>query len=173
MRTPHASACSSLPLLSGSGRFPLLGAALMLILFGLTAIALGVSGRFLPHDERFLGMTAEQLCKLHGCRIVHFMIHDRVAFGGAVTCVGLLWLWLVNSPLRLGQAWAWWLLLLSGTVGFSSFFAFLGYGYLDTWHGLASCGLLGCFLCGVVPARGSLIHSNDIGSLLRPSVRWH
>src|SRR3712207_8431362 len=43
--------------------------------------------RSLPHDERFLGMTAEQLCSLHGCRIVHFMYHDRGAFGGSIVAI--------------------------------------------------------------------------------------
>jgi hypothetical protein len=93
-----------------TGHLPLLLLASALLASGLLAVALGVSGQFLPHDERFLGMTAEQLCARHGCRIVHFMVHDRVAFGGALAAVGLLYLWLVRSPLQQGQAWAWWAL---------------------------------------------------------------
>src|SRR5262245_29520404 len=55
--------------------------ALCLILSGLFAVFQAVSGKFLPHDEEFLGMRADDLCALQGCRIVHFMIHDRVSFG--------------------------------------------------------------------------------------------
>jgi hypothetical protein len=117
---------------------------------GLFAMLLAVSGRFLPHDEAYLGMTARDLCALHGCRIVHFMIHDRLSFGGALIALGLLYGWLTDGPLRRGEAWAWQLLLGSGAFGFASFFAYLGYGYLDTWHGLATLALVPCFLFGLV-----------------------
>jgi hypothetical protein len=71
----------------GDGRPPLLLLALGLILSGLFAVFLAASGQFLPHDERFLGQTAEGLCSLHGCRIVHFMSHDWLAFGGALVAI--------------------------------------------------------------------------------------
>src|SRR5262245_56674858 len=98
----------------GDGRLLLSAFACGPVLAGLSTLLLGLTGSFLPHDERFLGMTAEQLCALHGCRIVHFMVHDRVSFGGAALAVGLLYLWLAGSPLRQGRAWAWWALLVSG-----------------------------------------------------------
>src|SRR4051812_46636073 len=94
----------------GDGRPPLLVLALGLLASGLFALFLGATGQFLPHDERFLGMTAERLCALHGCRVVHFMVHDRLAFGGALAALGLLYLWLVAFPLRQGHEWSWWLL---------------------------------------------------------------
>lgn len=155
----------------GEGSSLLVIVGLALLLSGLLALLLGVSGRFLPHDERFLGMTAEQLCAQHGCRVVHFMVHDRVSFGGALVAVGLLYLWLVASPLRQKQAWAWWTLLLSGVVGFGSFLAYLGYGYLDTWHGVATLLLLPCFVLGLARSRACLVRPGGVRSLLRPSVR--
>ncbi len=125
----------------------LAASALVLMLSGLVALYLGATGRLLPHDERFLGMSARDLCAVHGCRIVHFMIHDRVSFGGALVAVGALYLWLAESPLRRGQAWAWWVVLFSGAVGFGSFFAYLGSsGYLDSWHAAATLALFPCFL---------------------------
>src|SRR6266849_177147 len=102
----------------GDGRLLLLLLSLGLMLAGLGALFLAVSGRFLPHDERFLGMTSEELCRLYGCRVVHFMSHDRASFGGALIALAILYLWLVRFPLAEGQAWAWWLFLVTGTVGF-------------------------------------------------------
>ena len=132
-----------------AGRALLRLGAVGLLLAGVAALALAATGRFLPHDERFLGMTAGDLCARHGCRVVHFMIHDRASFGGALIAIGLLYLWLTDGPLRAGRAWAWWTLAGSGAVGFASFFAYLGYGYLDTWHGLATLGLFPCFALGL------------------------
>lgn len=124
--------------------------ALALILSGAFAIFLGVTGQFLPHDVAFLGMTPEELCRVNECRIVHFMIHDRIAFGGALIALGTLYLWLVEFPLRQGKRWAWRLFLFSGLAGFASFLAYLGYGYLDTWHGWATLALLPIFGLGMV-----------------------
>lgn len=154
------------------GQTLLLVSALALLLAGITALSLGLSGRFLPHDERYLGMTATDLCALHGCRVVHFMVHDRIAFGGALMAVALLYLWLIESPLQKGEKWAWWALLVSGVEGFGSFFAYLGYGYLDTWHGLATIGLLPCFGLGLLSSYRAL-PSAGLRSLMRPSVGCH
>lgn len=78
------------------------------------------------------------------------MIHDRVSFGGVLIAIGTLYLWLAEFPLKEGKAWAWWTLLLSGVTGFGSFLAYLGYGYLDTWHGVATLCLLPIFVYGMV-----------------------
>jgi hypothetical protein len=157
--------------LAGDGRPLLLVLGLGLLLSGLFALFLAVTGQFLPHDEQFLGMTARELCTLHECRIVHFMVHDRLSFGGALIAVGLFYLWLTEFPLRQGKDWAWWLLLLSGAVGFASFLAYLGYGYLDTWHGVATLALLPCFCLGLVRSRALLTGPGGPGSLLVPGVR--
>ena len=89
------------------GRPPLCALALGLLTSGAAALFLAATGHFLPHDERFLGMTSEQLCGYHGCRVVHFMVHDRASFGGVVLAIGLLYLWLTEFPLRARLAWAW------------------------------------------------------------------
>jgi len=139
--------------------------AMSLILSGGFAIFLAATGHFLPHDERFLGMTADQLCALHGCRIVHFMYHDRGAFGGALIAIGILYLWLTAVPLRDREPWAWWTLLISGGVGFASFLTYLGYGYLDTWHGAATLVLLPCYLWGMAITWRTLNHPRRAGAL--------
>jgi hypothetical protein len=128
-------------------------------LLDLTAVALLISGgfalflsfrrEFLPHDIAFLGLSARELCALADCRIVQFMFHDRVAFGGALIAIAVLYLWLAAFPLRAGERWAWWAFAVSGALGFASFLAYLGYGYLDTWHGAATLVLIPCFVGGL------------------------
>lgn len=142
--------------------------AIALIGSGLFAFFLSATKHFLPHDVAYLGMTPPELCAINECRIVHFMIHDRVSFGGSLVAVGTLYLWLAAVPLRHGEAWAWWLFVVSGLHGFSSFLLYLGYGYLDTWHGAATLALLPCFLLGLAKSYGHVERPALIGSLLRP-----
>jgi hypothetical protein len=157
--------------LLGDGRPPLYALSLGLLASGGAALFLAATGHFLPHDERFLGMTAEQLCGYHGCRVVHFMVHDRASFGGVVFAVGLLYLWLTEFPLRARLAWAWWALLLSGAVGFASFLAYIGYGYLDAWHGAATLALLPCFTLGLIRSWPTLDGPRGISCLLETGAK--
>ena len=156
--------------LLGDGRPLLSFAGLSLVLSGGFALFLSASGHFLPHDVQFLGMTAKELCEVNQCRVVHFMFHDRVAFGGALVAVGLLYMWMAEFPLRHGEAWAWWLFVVSGVVGFGSFLAYLGYGYLDTWHGVATLLLLPFFIAGLGRSFHLLSRPVHVRSLFRPSV---
>lgn len=134
----------------GDGCTGLIPLALGLIGAGVVALILAASGRFLPHEEQYLGMTAAELCALHGCRVVHFMIHDRASFGGVLVALGLIYLWIIRGPLRGREVWAWWTLLVSGLIGFASFLTCLGHGYLDVWHGVATLGLLPWFMGGMI-----------------------
>ena len=124
-----------------------------LLVSGAFALFLSARREFLPHDVAFLGMSAEQLCAFAECRVVFFMFHDRVAYGGALIAVAVLYLWLTAFPLRHGFAWAWWALALSGLLGFASFLSYLGYGYLDSWHGAATLALLPVYLAGMARSR--------------------
>ena len=156
--------------LLGDGRPLLVFTGLCLVLSGLFALFLSATGRFLPHDVQFLGMTAEELCDVAGSRVVHFMFHDRVAFGGSLVAVGALYMWLAAFPLRRGEPWAWWLLVVSGLVGFGSFLTYLGYGYLDSWHGVATLLLLPCFVAGLAKSHSLLTPPFSIRSLLTPGI---
>jgi hypothetical protein len=142
----------------GDGVLLLLATAASLVLAGGFAMFLAASGEFLPHDIRYLGMSAADLCTIADCRVVHFMVHDRAAFGGALFAVGVLYAYLVLFPLRQGEAWAWWLLAISASAGFGSFLAYLGYGYLDSWHGLGTVLLLPVFVIGLLRSRRLLGH---------------
>jgi hypothetical protein len=156
--------------LLGDGRPLLYFTAVCLLLSGGFVIFQASTGHFLPHDADFLGMTAKDLCKVNACRVVHFMIHDRVAFGGVLLAIAALYLYLVDFPLWRGEAWAWALLFVSGTWGFLSFLAYLGYGYLDTWHGAATVALLPCFAVGLWRSRPAVGIGAALRDLFTPAV---
>lgn len=147
--------------LIGDGR-PALGVTAFALFFsGAFAIFLAARREFLPHDVAFLQMSATELCAVADCRIVHFMFHDRVAFGGTLISVAILYAWLVAVPLRDGASWAWWTLLSTGALGFGSFALYLGYGYLDSWHGVGTVALLPIFVLGLMVSRTRVAHRAD------------
>ena len=160
--------------LTGDGRPLVAVTGLGLVAAGLFAVFLSVTLEFLPHDLRFLGMAPRELCAINDCRLVHFMFHNRVSLGGAVMAVGIMYLWLARFPLRDGEAWSWWLLLGSGVLGFGSFFTYLGHGYVDAWHGLATLALLPCFVIGLARTFALLPRPAAARSLLRAGteVPW-
>lgn len=155
----------------GDGRPLLIFAGLGLVLFGGFALFLSASKQFLPHDVQYLGITAEELCRISDCRVVYFMFHDRVAFGGALIAIGSLYMWMTEFPLRQGRAWVWWTFIISGALGFSSFLAYLGYGYLDTWHGVGTLLLLPLFIVGLTRSYSLLKPPKGIRSLVQPGVK--
>jgi hypothetical protein len=160
--------------LLSDGRPLLIFFGLSLILSGGFALFLSINQQFLPHDVQFLGMTVDQLCAINNCRVVHFMFHDRVAFGGALISIGALYMWLAEFPLRRCEAWAWWLFIVSGISGFGSFLAYLGYGYLDTWHGVGTLLMVPFFIIGLGRSRSFLKPPAGVRSLFRPgaNVSW-
>ncbi|MFN9718554.1 MAG: hypothetical protein ACK58L_07665 [Planctomycetota bacterium] len=159
--------------LAGDGRALIKFCGLCLGLSGLFAVFQSITGHFLPHDIAFLKMQPEELCGINECRVVHFMIHDRISFGGALVAIAVLYLWLAEFPLRQRESWAWWTLVISGVTGFGSFLTYLGYGYLDTWHGAATLVLLPCFIGGVWMTRPKATVSDDVlwSSFWHPAIR--
>jgi hypothetical protein len=143
----------------GDGRPLILLTALGLAGSGAFAWFLSATGAFLPHDVEFLGMQPQQLCAINQCRIVHFMFHDRVAFGGVLVSIATLYTWLALFPLRHGETWAWWTLTGTACAGFASFLSYLSYGYLDTWHGWATLVLLPVNVSGLWLTR-RLVHGS-------------
>jgi hypothetical protein len=147
--------------LVGDGRALITFSGLCLGLAGVFAIFQSMTGHFLPHDIEFLNMRPEELCGINECRIVHFMIHDRISFGGALVAIAVLYLWIAAFPMRNGEMWAWWTIAGSGVSGFGSFLTYLGYGYLDTWHGAATLVLLPCFVAGLWMLRPKRVTFSD------------
>ncbi len=143
----------------------------VLIASGIFALLLAATVKLLPSDHHYLGLTLEQLCAPADCRVVQFLAHDRVAFGGSIIAVGILYLWLACQPLRRGEAWAWWTLLLSGITGFGSFLTYLGYGYLDVTHAIATLLLLPIYLVGMSCSLFTLQEPRGIKSLFRVGAK--
>ena len=136
-----------------NGRPLLQFTAFALFFSGCFELFVSIRREFLPHDISFLEMTPEQLCAIAECRVVAFMFHDRVAFGGVLVAIAILYFWLSAVPLSEGAAWAWWTIAMSGAVGFLSFLSYLGHGYLDTWHGVGSVALVPVFVAGLLRSR--------------------
>lgn len=143
---------------------------LALIGSGVFAFFLAATGHFLPHDIAHLGISSEEIGAIAEGRVVHFMMHDRVSFGGAIVAIGVLYLWLAEFPLKAGEAWAWWTLALSGASGFASFLAYLGYGYLDTWHGIATLVLLPIYIVGMIKSLDRMRPLPPLSQVFRPDV---
>jgi len=112
--------------LLADGRFLLSLTGFVLALSGGFAIVQSLSGHFLPHDTQALGFDARALAEAANHRVVYFMFHDRVAFGGTLLAIGFAYWFLAKFPLRAGEAWAWWTFCVSGFCGFASFLSYLG-----------------------------------------------
>lgn len=137
----------------GDGRFLIALTGICLALSGGFAILQSASGHLLPQDSHAIGMDAEALAHAANHRLLGFMFHDRVAYGGSLLAIGAGYLWLAAFPLQRRASWASWALLVSGGIGFLAFLTYLGQGYLDTWHGVATLFLLPVFLLGVWRSR--------------------
>lgn len=137
----------------GDGRFLIALTGISLLLSGGFAILQSVAGQLLPQDSHAIGMDSLQLMHAANVRLVGFMFHDRVAYGGCLVAIGSGYLWLTAFPMEKREAWAWWALLFSGSIGFLAFLTYLGQGYLDTWHGVATLFLLPVFGAGLWRSR--------------------
>ncbi|MGA7413429.1 MAG: hypothetical protein WBW33_23340, partial [Bryobacteraceae bacterium] len=137
----------------GDGRFLVALVGISLCLSGGFAILQSASGQLLPHDARAIGKDAMALMHEANGHLLGFMFHDRVAYGGSLVSIGAGYLWLAGFPMAAWAAWAWWALLFSGSIGFFAFLTYLGQGYLDTWHGMATLFLIPVFVAGVWRSR--------------------
>lgn len=160
--------------LAGDGRPILSLYATGLGLAGAFAWFVSTVGEALPHELRFLGMSLAELRALAGGRVADFMVHDRVAFGGTLIAIATLTLWLIHVPLAGGERWAWRLIAVSGGLGFASFLAWVGYGYFDLWHAVATAALLPLFVVGLTMTRRDAgdAHSGARGWRPTPARVW-
>jgi hypothetical protein len=137
----------------GDGRFLIALTGIALALSGVFAVLQSVSGQLLPQDSHAIGMDSLALMHAGNRHLLGFMFHDRVAYGGTLLAIGAGYLWLSAFPMHAHAAWAWWALFFSGAIGFLAFLTYLGQGYLDTWHGVATLFLLPVFVAGLGRSR--------------------
>jgi hypothetical protein len=151
------------------GRSPLSMTGFILLVSGWFAIFQSMTGYFLPHDVHALGFDARELAHAANIRVVHFMFHDRVAFGGTLLAIGCAYWYLAEFPLRPRETWAWWAFLVSGICGFASFLTYLSYGYLDTWHATGTLFLLPVFAAGLWRAQPEVLRLQDVWQSSQPT----
>lgn len=93
---------------------------------------LATTATLLPSDTSYLGMGTSSLCAIDDCRLLDFLAHGRMSYGGALVGVGVMTGWLTAGPLRRDEPWAWWTLLFAAAATFGSFLTFLvSHGYFD------------------------------------------
>src|ERR1700733_15359330 len=141
----------------GDGRFLVALTGISLALSGGFAILQSFAGQLLPQDSHAIGMDSLALRHAANARLLGFMFHDRVAYGGTLVAIGCGYLWLTAFPMEKREVWPWWALLFSGSIGFLAFLTYLGQGYLDTWHGVATLFLLPVFVAGLIRSRSSVV----------------
>ncbi len=133
-------------------------------------IALGIAFTkvLLTYDEQFLGMTAAQVQQINP-RILLFLTHDRVTLAGVMIAAGILYVSYAWYGVRQGKHWAESTMTWSCVIGGLSFFLFLGYGYLEPFHALATILLTQFLLMGLVTARSP---RQPEASCLHNDWRW-
>ncbi|MDP9193840.1 MAG: hypothetical protein M3P06_19270 [Acidobacteriota bacterium] len=100
---------------------------------GLLALVIASTRVVLPYDESLSGMTRAQLRDLNP-RLLPFMAHDRASLAGTMLSIGIFYAALAWAGIRRGAHWAQVTVIASATVGFLTFFFFLGFGYFDPFH---------------------------------------
>ncbi len=146
----------------GDGRFLVALTGISVALSGGFAVLQSISGQLLPHDSHAIGMDSMALVQAGNRHLLGFMFHDRVAYGGSLLAIGLGYLWLAEFPMSARATWAWWALLFSGGIGFLAFLTYLGQGYLDTWHGVATLFLLPVFAAALWRSRPDKISLRSV-----------
>lgn len=119
------------------------------MLFGsILALIIAATRVVLPYDEVYTHLSRAQLSSINP-RLLRFMAHDRVSVAGTMIAVGVMYIGLSAFGARRGLSWARLSVICSAIVGFSSFFLFLGFGYLDPFHAFATAALLQFLLLGI------------------------
>ena len=162
-RRINEAVATTAPALAPGGAPRLLGAGM---LFAGVIIWLVAQGPvMLGYDERFVGLTSEQLTAAND-RLLPFMAHDRATLAGVMIALGALYTGLALNGLA---RWEWAALTTSAALGFGSFALFIGYGYFDPLHAALTLLLAPAFVLtikrrpprGFAPAPIPDLHDDD------------
>ena len=146
--SPSATAALSIPEVFRAGWIwtALLGAAM--IFGGLAAWLIGLLWVVLPYDLAFVGLTYRQLAHINP-HLLPFMAHDRITVAGTMISIGVLYGQLALFGMRDGARWARRVVFISAAFGFASYLLWLGFGYFDPLHALATVLLFPLFVLGM------------------------
>ncbi|MFS1512095.1 dihydroorotate dehydrogenase [Chengkuizengella sp. SCS-71B] len=137
---------------------------------GIIALYLGLTQVILSYDEKFLGMSKEQLTLFFSKRLIFFMAHDRITLSGTMISSSILYGGLSFYLIKNGVHWARKAVVIAGVIGFLCFFLFVGYGYFDKLHALLWVILLSFFILGLKDK--NKINKIDACSNLTNSQAW-
>jgi dihydroorotate dehydrogenase len=141
------------------------------MLFGsLLALAIAATLVVLPYDLAFVGMSSRDELSAINPRLLAFMAHDRVSLAGTMVALGVMYVGLSLFGIRRGLHWARQAVFVSAFTGFASFFLFLGFGYLDTFHAFVTAVLLQLLLLGVHSRLGT--STPTVAPSLRGDRAW-
>jgi len=118
---------------------------LSMIIGGGLAALIALTRVVLPYDEAFIGMGAMGIEHVNR-HLLPFMTHDRISLAGTMVSIGVLYTFMAVHGVRRGARWAWTAIIRSSTIGFVTFFLFLGFGYFDPLHAFVSAILFVFFL---------------------------
>jgi len=140
------------------------------MLFGsLLALVIAATKVVLPYDEAFVGASREGLAAVNP-RLLAFMAHDRISLAGTMIAIGVMYVGLSVFGIRRGLHWAQKSVFISAFTGFASFFLFLGFGYLDTFHAFVTGVLFQFLLLGLHSRLTS--YTPTVRPDLRSDWRW-
>lgn len=120
-----------------------------LLVGGVMALVIACTRVVMPYDEAMSGLTRARIAGI-GPRLLPFMTHDRVSLAGAMLGVGILFTGLAWWGVRRGHHWALLAVTVPSSLGFVSFFSFLGFGYFDPLHAFVSAILFQFMLLAMV-----------------------
>jgi hypothetical protein len=133
------------------------------------ALVIAATRVVLPYDEAFVGMSRDELAAVNP-RLLAFMAHDRVSLAGTMVAIGVTYVGLSLFGVRRGLHWARQCVFVSAFTGFASFFLFLGFGYLDTFHAFVTATLFQLLLLGVHSRLGT--YTPAVAPPLRGDGAW-
>jgi hypothetical protein len=119
-----------------------------MIVAGLGAAAITLGPVLLWYDRDYLGVSVHDLHHVNH-HLVGFLQHDRITMAGNMIGIGSLYIGLAGFGIRQGRVWARNALLISGVVGFLTWFYFVFTGFVEPLHALVVVVLLPMFLLAV------------------------